>query len=255
MKRDEYYITKNWLDTAVSKIRYGPDRRRVRKELAAHLEDAADAYMEGGNYSLHEASEIALRNMGDARELADELGRIHKPYLAYFCNFMVILAVLFVLIFGKAEQLDINGKNYAMKNEHANVEMLFDEENRLVYEQNSAVKIGEYDIYVDKAAITDYPNGSRYITIKLNIETDKLSYMKPQFFRYVTVEDEYGNVYRLEEDTSNIGLRFMTNYGDITGKSMIAVYFDAIEKDAVNYMVKYDRAGVSFELPVVLGGE
>ena len=253
MKRDEYYVTENWLDTAVKKIRYAPDRRRVRRELAAHLEDAVAAYMESG-YDMHEASTIAVKNMGDARELADELGRIHRPYLAWFCNFMVILAVFFVLRFGMSEQLDVNGKNYAMKNEHADIESLFESSDRLVYQQDSRVKISEYDIYIDKAAITDYPAGDRYITIKLNIETDKLSYMKPQFFRYITVEDESGNVYRLEEDASNDGLRFMTNYGDITGKSMIAVYFNALDKNAKNYTVKYDRAGVSFELPVRLGG-
>ena len=77
--------------------------------------------------------------------------------------------------------------------------------------------------------------------------------MKPQFFRYITVEDEVGNVYRLEEETSSSGLRFMTNYGDITGNSEIAVYFDAVDREAKNYAVKYDRAGVSFELPVKLG--
>ena len=252
MKNGEYYITKNWLDTAVGKIKYGPDRKRVRRELASHLEDAVDAYMECG-YDMHAASEIAVKNMGEASEIADELGMIHKPYFAWFCNFMVILALFFVLKFGMSEQLDINGKNYAMKNENANVEMLFDGTDGPVYQQDSRVKVGEYDIYIDKAAIVDYQNGNRFIDIKLNIETDKLSYMKPQFFRYITVEDESGNIYRLEEETSSDGLRFMTNYGKITGKSEIAVYFNAIDKNAKNYTVKYDRAGVSFELPVRLG--
>ena len=47
-KNGEYYIISSWLDTAVRKIRYSPDRKRVRRELASHLEDAMDAYMEGG---------------------------------------------------------------------------------------------------------------------------------------------------------------------------------------------------------------
>ena len=252
MKKGEYYVTKNWLDTAVRKIRYSPDRKRVRRELASHLDDAMDAWMDGG-YDMHEAATIAVKNMGEAGDIADELGKIHKPYFAWFCNFMVILSLFFIVNFGMSEQLDINGKNYAMKNENADIESLFESSDRLVYQQDSRVKISEYHIYIDKAAVTDYPNGNRYITIKLNIETDKLDYMKPQFFRYITVEDEVGNVYRLEEETSSSGLRFMTNYGDITGKSEIAVYFDAVDREAKNYVVKYDRAGVSFELPVKLG--
>lgn len=252
MKSGEYYIISSWLDVAVRKIKYGPDRKRVRRELASHLDDAMSAYMDSG-YEMHEAAAMAVKNMGDASEIADELGKIHKPYFAWFCNFMVILAVFFIVNFGMSEQLDINGKNYAMKNENADIESLFESSDRLVYQQDSRVKISEYDIYIDKAAITDYPNGNRYITIKLNIETDKLSYMKPQFFRYITVEDEGGNIYRLEENTSKDGLRFMTNYGDITGRSEIAVYFNALDKNAKNYAVKYDRAGVRFGLPVKLG--
>ncbi|MBE6988105.1 MAG: hypothetical protein E7432_04920 [Ruminococcaceae bacterium] len=252
MKSGEYYIIGSWLDVAVRKIKYGPDRKRVRRELASHLEDAMSAYMDSG-YEMHEAAAMAVKNMGDAGEIADELGAIHKPYFSYFCNFMVILALLFILVFGRSEQLDINGKNYAMKHENANVETLFDGTDGPVIEQDSRVKVGEYDIYIDKAAIVDYNSGNQTVKIKMNIETDKLSYMKPQFFRYITVEDEGGNVYRLEQDTSKDGLRFMTNYGDITGKSEIAVYFNALDKNAKNYTVKYDRAGVRFELPVKLG--
>ena len=31
--------TESWLDTAVSGIRFGPDRRAVRAELEGHIED------------------------------------------------------------------------------------------------------------------------------------------------------------------------------------------------------------------------
>ena len=33
---------KSWLDTATAKIRFRPDRRAVRRELEAHLEDLRD---------------------------------------------------------------------------------------------------------------------------------------------------------------------------------------------------------------------
>ena len=35
------YTFQAWLDTAVRGIRFGPDRRAVRSELAGHLEDKA----------------------------------------------------------------------------------------------------------------------------------------------------------------------------------------------------------------------
>ena len=66
---------KDWLDTATAKIRFRPDREAVRRELEAHMED------------LREASgletEAALRAMGDPAEIAEELGRLHRPWLGY----------------------------------------------------------------------------------------------------------------------------------------------------------------------------
>ena len=66
---------KDWLDTATRKIRFRPDRKAVRRELEAHLED------------LREASgldaDAALEAMGDPAALAEELGRIHRPWLGY----------------------------------------------------------------------------------------------------------------------------------------------------------------------------
>lgn len=66
---------KSWLDAATKKIRFGPDRKAVRRELEAHLED------------LREASglerEAALEAMGDPEDIAEELGRVHRPWLGY----------------------------------------------------------------------------------------------------------------------------------------------------------------------------
>lgn len=66
---------KDWLDTATKKIRFRPDRKAVRRELEAHLEDLRETSgLEG---------DAALRAMGDPIEIAEELGRIHRPWLGY----------------------------------------------------------------------------------------------------------------------------------------------------------------------------
>ena len=89
-----------WLDTATAKIRFGPDRKAVRRELEAHLEDLRDAS------GLEE--EAALQAMGNPAEIAEELGRIHRPWLGYlwrmsqlalagaavmYCVLVILLAV------------------------------------------------------------------------------------------------------------------------------------------------------------------
>ena len=91
---------KDWLDTATKKIRFRPDRKAVRRELEAHLEDLRDAS------GLEE--EAALQSMGNPAEIAEELGRVHRPWLGYlwrmsqlallgaavmYCVLVILLAV------------------------------------------------------------------------------------------------------------------------------------------------------------------
>lgn len=66
---------KDWLDAATAKIRFRPDREAVRRELEAHMEDLREAS------GLEE--DAALRAMGDPAEIAEELGRLHRPWLGY----------------------------------------------------------------------------------------------------------------------------------------------------------------------------
>ena len=59
-----------WLDTAVGGIRFGPDRKEVRAELQAHLEDkTADLQRIFPDISPEEAEAWAIGEMGDAEEL------------------------------------------------------------------------------------------------------------------------------------------------------------------------------------------
>lgn len=68
-----------WLDRAVEKIRFTPDRKAVRRELAAHLEDRREA-LEAQGLERYEAERAATEAMGDPAAVAEELARIHTPY-------------------------------------------------------------------------------------------------------------------------------------------------------------------------------
>lgn len=64
-----------WLNVATSKIRFRPDREAVRRELEAHFEELREAS------GLEE--EAAVEKMGDPLDIAEELGRLHRPWLGY----------------------------------------------------------------------------------------------------------------------------------------------------------------------------
>ena len=73
-----------WLDAATKAIRFGPDRRAVRSELSAHLEDKAlDFQRIFPDLTQEEAQDRAASEMGDPAEIGKELARLHKPLLGY----------------------------------------------------------------------------------------------------------------------------------------------------------------------------
>ena len=71
-----------WLSAATSKIRFAPDRAAVYRELSGHLEDKIEANQAKG-MAPYDAEQAATAAMGDPRELAEELGRLHAPWWGY----------------------------------------------------------------------------------------------------------------------------------------------------------------------------
>ena len=73
-----------WLETAVSGIRFKPDRLAVRGELYGHLEDKTlELIRIFPDMDPDEARDRALAGMGDAEELKKKLGKIHRPWLGW----------------------------------------------------------------------------------------------------------------------------------------------------------------------------
>ena len=73
-----------WLDRAAGGIRFPPDRRAVRAELAGHLEDREEALKRAfPDMPREEARERALAGMGDPEALRRELSSVHRPLLGW----------------------------------------------------------------------------------------------------------------------------------------------------------------------------
>lgn len=87
---------RRWCVCAVDRIRFRPDRERVRAELYAHLEDRCAAFVEAG-LPPAEAEKRALAAMGSAEETARQLGEIHRPFWGYFLRAARVLLVLAAL--------------------------------------------------------------------------------------------------------------------------------------------------------------
>ena len=87
-----------WLDKATAGIRFGPDRREVRRELEEHLEDKALDYLRiFPDLTEKEARQRAAAEMGDPAEIGRELAKVHKPWLGYFWRVSQLLLAAVVI--------------------------------------------------------------------------------------------------------------------------------------------------------------
>lgn len=79
-----------WLDTATRRILFRPDREAVRKELEAHFEDLRE--VRGLD------DEAAAAAMGDPEAVAEELGRLHRPWWGYLWRLSRVALVLALVL-------------------------------------------------------------------------------------------------------------------------------------------------------------
>lgn len=96
-KRERRSPGERWLDIATAGIRFGPDRKAVRAELAEHLEDKTLDFLRIFPDLTEEAArERAAAEMGDPEEIGKELAKVHKPWLGYAWLASKALAVFII---------------------------------------------------------------------------------------------------------------------------------------------------------------
>ena len=99
-EKQERTPAEGWLDKATAGIRFGPDRKEVRRELEEHLEDKAlDFQRIFPGLTEDEAKERAAAEMGDPEEIGKELAKIHRPWLGYLWRASQVLLGLVLLSF------------------------------------------------------------------------------------------------------------------------------------------------------------
>lgn len=97
MRKDEY------IATAVSKISNKKAKRETEKELAVHIDELIDRYVNSG-YTAAEAEKKAVSDMGDSEKVSQEMGKLYKgtgclsriiKFLLKVCLMILILVVIY----------------------------------------------------------------------------------------------------------------------------------------------------------------
>jgi hypothetical protein len=86
-----------WCDSATVWIRFGPDRKKVSKELLDHLENHRDAFIAQG-MTEQEATDKALECMGSPKDISVQLASIHRPFWGYLLRYSRIAVVILLCL-------------------------------------------------------------------------------------------------------------------------------------------------------------
>ena len=90
----------SWAAEACRRIEFFPDRKAMERELTDHFADHRDALLESG-MNAADAEELALRALGDAEEVGEQLAQVYNTVWTRLWRFsrgaLFLLVILFVL--------------------------------------------------------------------------------------------------------------------------------------------------------------
>ena len=146
-------VLSRWLDTAVSGIRFGLDRKEVRAELEGHIEDKmADLRRVFPDIPPDEARDRALSSMGNPEELKEELARVHRPWLGWLwtaSRYLLCLVLLVNLLVGYSNSGNIEEGSIRGSTSYGTVHRI---------RGGEKAELGQYTFQITGAACLEYPD-------------------------------------------------------------------------------------------------
>ncbi len=88
-----------FLKEILSYVKFIFDRGDIRTELESHISDKMEYYFELG-YTMEEAEQLSIDNMGNAKEIGVELNKQHNPIIGWIWRITNVIAVLSIIAFG-----------------------------------------------------------------------------------------------------------------------------------------------------------
>jgi len=199
-----------WVSSATTLIRFGPDREAVAKELMEHIEDKTlDIQRIFPTMTEREAMQRALDGMGDPKEIGQELGKIHKPWLGWLwrASQVVVWTALVFAVLG-ALSSGITDLAYRVYYDAAewveyerDTERLFGESvpeggKRLaIYAPNAEARLGDCTISIPRAVRYQPAGEQERLYLEMCLDYDKPWLRNDVAFTYTWAEDDLGNRY------------------------------------------------------------
>lgn len=90
-----------FLEEILAYVKFPFDRRDIKSELEGHILDKMDYYIQNG-YDEEKAEELSISDMGNSKEIGEELNRQHNPLLGWLwkiTNVIVVLSIFCSVLF------------------------------------------------------------------------------------------------------------------------------------------------------------
>ena len=251
-----------WLDTAVGGIRFGYDRKAVREELAAHLEDkTADFQRIFPDMTAEEAEQRAVGEMGDAAELRSALAKIYRPWLGWLWRASQAALALLLLVMTVVGANTVGGSSnlggwYRRGNDWRAEEYGAAVLNPTAEEAN----VEGYSITVSRTAL--WPDGEEAVLeVLLRVENLRFWRKGGNPFDLVSARDDLGGYYFSQYERTQLGLWSADGYvsalrdgwGVFHQSYLLRVY--GVDPQAQWIELNYDWLGRSFSLRIDLTEE
>ena len=251
-----------WCDAATARIRYWGDREAVAAELRGHLEDRYDAYVEAG-FSHAEATAKAVAAMGDPREIAPQLGRIHRPWLGWvlsilrYVGFVTLCLALWLPLYSGYWQIGATEPEIRP----VNLRSIIITDREIDNYENPVGQAQWESCYLRVQEAALFPDGYRFVGPEIQMLVEISWQPWENGFgveEYIWAKDDLGNVYR--------PLRYPNEMPDVPcvnciiygsgerGKAYLWVTLGNWDPDAQWVELRYDRDGRDMVLRVELTG-
>ena len=205
-----------WLNTAVSGIRFKPDREAVKEELRGHFEDKVADLQRIFHVSQEEAEEMALERMGDAEKIGREMAKIHKPWLGWL--WQASQAALLVSVILWLLSCAYHGEPSPLRHR--------EEAKWPAFSCAEVLELGQYKFRVEEAWLEQADDGTWELNVEWKVTSlrfwEPVGHMQSYFW---SAEDDLGNEYCTYAD------RYYGNYDGIRVAS------DMAERDGLGWSI------------------
>ena len=249
-----------WLDTATKAIRFGPDRRAVRAELEAHLEDKAlDFQRIFPDLTREEAQERAAAEMGDPEEVGRELAKIHKPWLGWLWRASqfalgAAVALLVLLLADPASYTLRPGEQGIVSSAEWLAEHQADSFERQPISGWEEQQVGQYNIQVKEARLWRIPGGpARAVYVLLEVRSPRpWAGLDPEVMEHMWAVDDLGNriVSLKEADGQTAALEWARTARPGPFQEAFSILVPLPDPQAERITLRYDELGVQCSIPI-----